>query len=97
MKTHIIDGEEYEECNIESFNSNFDMCIVTKDCHNIYLRKVKKKIEFPVKLFNGMVEINKDKSIRFVGKNNQDTIGYVKDLQKINEKMKELEEQGAFE
>jgi len=97
MKTHIIDGEEYEECKILN---NWDLEICAPNDKIIYLRKVKRKIEFPVRveLRGGYCLIDEDGDISGFGeRKDKCSIFYRSDLQKINEKMKELEEQGAFE
>jgi len=99
MTTHIIDGEEYEECSVKKAEVSI---YIDKDNSFMYLSKVKKKIEFPVRveLSNNFryCLIFKDGEIRcFYGDRDKCSVIKKEDLQKINEKMKELEEQGAFE
>jgi len=103
-KIHTIDGEEYKECSYTEWSnlpfSQQGMIEVRFSELTIYLRKVKKKIEFPVRveLNVGYCHIYKDKSIgTFYYSDEEKAYLDYSDLQKINEKMKELEEQGAFE
>jgi hypothetical protein len=95
MKTHIIDGEEYEECDYREW-----ILADTDDTKEIYLRKVKKKIEFPVRVdfeSGSFCEIKKDGYFEVYYSDGTDKSWMGKsDLQKLNEKMKELEDSGAF-
>lgn len=91
----MIDGEEYEECSYEDILNSLN-----GDYKFLFFRKFKKKIEFPVRvelLDGSYCEIYEGKGI-IIKYEDGSECGVISllDLQKINEKMEEIEDAGGF-